>query len=682
MGEHELSDTTKPSVPWGTGEWPTVPGYKVLAELGRGGMGTVYRAVDPNFERAVAVKVMHPGQDADRFVVEARITARLSHPGVPPVHALGQTTDKRPFLAMKLVEGRTLAAELAGAPASSGLLDAFERVCETVGFAHARGAIHRDLKPANVMLGAPGEVLVMDWGLARLLVPGEPGPAEVVGTPAYMAPEQARGEPVDARADVFALGGVLCAVLTGSAPFEGASGVEILRRAARAELGSAIARLDECDADAELVGIAKRCLSAAAADRYASGTEVAAAVAAHRAGVEARLRRVERDRAAAEAKAEEQRKRHRVQVLLAAALLVALAGLGAAAWLSGEAKQAKLRESAAEAEARYHRETSLFNAGVAGYTFASIRLAVGRDDPDTRARSERELLRAIEAFEESQREFPKRLDRDCYHALALVTLAELELQKGTAEGRRAALALCDRAEREFAALRAAGPNALPDFFTGSADETLRVALATVGLTRYSAYLNEHRASEALEQLDRLVPGLGAATPAVAPTADVAGPTRADIDRMRELGNPKYGSQLTGGRVTDDLLFMRAMLLRGAEMEQSKLPWSRPPAPDHAKAVRLAAHLADTRGAVGGAVYNAACALALASAAAEFPPEERERLAARAVAYLERLRTNGYFRHPTKGAKSRQELETDADLNPLRARPDFARVLEAVRAANG
>jgi eukaryotic-like serine/threonine-protein kinase len=225
----------------------------VTRELARGGMGAVYAAHDPAFEREIAVKVMHPRQDGDRFVIESKVTAQLPHPGVPPVYALGTLADARPFLAMKLIAGRTLADEIASAGSADPLrlLGAFERICETVGFAHARGIVHRDLKPANVMVGAFGEVLVMDWGLAKDVRSAAGAGSEgaprgssaeetragaVKGTPAYMAPEQARGEPVDARADVFALGGILCAILTGKAPFGGATALAVVKQAAAADL--------------------------------------------------------------------------------------------------------------------------------------------------------------------------------------------------------------------------------------------------------------------------------------------------------------------------------------------------------------------------------------------------------------------------------------------------------------
>ena len=249
-----------------TRDLPAVPGYCVLREIARGGMGRVLGAFDLGLERDVALKVLLPGANADRFVRESKITARLPHPGIPPVHALGTLEDGSPFLAMKLIAGHTLAVEMEAADRPR-LLQAFLQVCLAVGFAHSRGGVHRDLKPSNVMVGAFGEVQVMDWGLAKVLsgqeLPNDPRSAEaltvpsvamdpnqttdhrpspestddlteagtVLGTPSYMAPEQARGEQTDARADVFALGGILCAILTGQPPFRGKSTAEVIQRA-------------------------------------------------------------------------------------------------------------------------------------------------------------------------------------------------------------------------------------------------------------------------------------------------------------------------------------------------------------------------------------------------------------------------------------------------------------------
>ncbi|MBN9121690.1 MAG: tetratricopeptide repeat protein, partial [Planctomycetes bacterium] len=337
---------------------PTVPGFEVTAVIGRGGMGVVYAARDVELDRNVALKTVRAGPAGAgpavlRFHREARITARLQHLGVPPVHKFGQLPDGSPYLAMKLIRGRTL-AELLGARAPADELprfvQLFEQVCHVVACAHSKGVIHRDLKPSNVMVGEFGEVQVMDWGLAKELGAGgadgatgfwceaaggaadETRDGSVLGTPAYMAPEQARGEGarVGPAADVFALGATLCELLTGRPAFRGTRVAEVLARAARGDTSEALDRLDGCGADPELVDLAKACLAADPGDRPPTGKAVAERVAAYRAGVEDRVRRAELDRAAAEARVREQRRKRYWQ--LAAALLLAGAGAGAWAW--------------------------------------------------------------------------------------------------------------------------------------------------------------------------------------------------------------------------------------------------------------------------------------------------------------------------------------------------------------
>ena len=197
-------------------EWPEVPGdrYEAVDVLGQGGMATVYRAHDRGLGREVALKVLRPETStpalADRLRREARILARLEHPGIVPLHDAGTLADGRVYYIMKLVRGVRLDLYAGSAPGSEALR-VFLRVCDAVGFAHAQGVIHRDLKPANIMVGAFGEVLVLDWGIARVLDESEPpradiravAPAEmsgdtavgmVLGTPGFMAPEQAQGE--------------------------------------------------------------------------------------------------------------------------------------------------------------------------------------------------------------------------------------------------------------------------------------------------------------------------------------------------------------------------------------------------------------------------------------------------------------------------------------------------------
>ena len=219
--------------------------YELREPVGQGGMGTVYRAFDRTLERDVAVKVLRPGVGdaaaSGRLVREARILARLEHPGLVPVHDAGVLPDGRVFYVMKLVRGERL-ERVAETVSNADLLRLFLRICETVGFAHAQGVIHRDLKPSNVMVGSFGEVLVLDWGIARLTRDaaaagtavgtdagaiaqpvGDAPPADqtdtapgtVLGTPGFMAPEQAQGwqHLVDARTDVYALGAILRSLL-------------------------------------------------------------------------------------------------------------------------------------------------------------------------------------------------------------------------------------------------------------------------------------------------------------------------------------------------------------------------------------------------------------------------------------------------------------------------------------
>jgi serine/threonine protein kinase len=194
---------------------PDVTGtrYELVSILGRGGMGVVYLARDLALDREVALKVVdRPSADEvtiDRLAREARILARLEHPGIVPVHDFGQLPDGRLFYAMKRVRGDRLDRWIAGGHDLGERLGVFLRVCEAVAFAHAHGVIHRDLKPENIMVGEFGEVLVLDWGVAAD-IGRDSEPRTIVGTAGYMAPEQARGDAaVDHRADVFALGALL-----------------------------------------------------------------------------------------------------------------------------------------------------------------------------------------------------------------------------------------------------------------------------------------------------------------------------------------------------------------------------------------------------------------------------------------------------------------------------------------
>ena len=321
--------------------------YQLLGEIARGGMGAVLKGRDVDIGRDLAVKVLlethrHQPEMTRRFVEEAQISGQLQHPGIVPVYELGAFADGRPFFTMKLVKGRTLAALLRERETPraeiSRFLGIFEQVCQTTAYSHARGVIHRDLKPSNIMVGAFGKVQVMDWGLAKVLKEGGviddraagrlreeeqtliqtargdsdlSSAGSVLGTPAYMSPEQARGERdlVNERADVFALGSILCEILSGQPAFQGRSAGEIQRKAARGDLGDAHSRLDSCQADPDLIALAKACLAAERDDRPRDAKIVADAVKTYRDGVEDRLRRAELERAQAETRAQEEAKR-------------------------------------------------------------------------------------------------------------------------------------------------------------------------------------------------------------------------------------------------------------------------------------------------------------------------------------------------------------------------------------
>ena len=205
--------------------WPDLPPdrYSVQALIGRGGMGAVYEAHDRLLDRAVALKVSNAAVSGggldERLRGEARVLASLEHPGIVPVHDAGELADGRWFYVMKLVRGASLKDHLATLAGEAAMLAVFERIAETVAFAHAAGVIHRDLKPSNIMVGSFGEVLVLDWGVAAVV--GREASADEgvrIGTPGFMAPEQQTGDAsqVSQSSDVYSLGALLGWMLGGA----------------------------------------------------------------------------------------------------------------------------------------------------------------------------------------------------------------------------------------------------------------------------------------------------------------------------------------------------------------------------------------------------------------------------------------------------------------------------------
>ncbi|MDP7033874.1 MAG: serine/threonine-protein kinase, partial [Planctomycetota bacterium] len=275
--------------------------YRNPVELDRGGAGVVFAVTDPDLERSVAIKILHgdgsePIQEKERrFLREAKITGQLEHPNIVPVYELGHSSDGKPFFAMKRIEGHSLHNHMGELGARLGtertrLLGVFLKICDGVSFAHSKQIVHRDLKPANIMLGEYGEVWVVDWGLARYLGEsvgfGSSCPEStsnswrgevtiegtIMGTPTYMAPEQARGhtEGVDTRTDIYALGVMLYRILTGELPYEGESSGEVIEKVLGGYFLSPSERTSGLMVPRELDAVVLKAMASDPADRYAT----------------------------------------------------------------------------------------------------------------------------------------------------------------------------------------------------------------------------------------------------------------------------------------------------------------------------------------------------------------------------------------------------------------------------
>ncbi len=251
----------------------TLSHYKILSEIGRGGMGIVYRGLDTNLDREVALKVLPPELVADperrrRFIGEAKAAAKLEHPHIGVVHEIGEA-DGTTFIAMELIQGKTLRDLLQGQRLDlTQALDVAIDVAEGLARAHDKGIVHRDLKPANIMRTDDGHTKIIDFGLAKLREPlrsegseaetalKDTEPGKVMGTVSYMSPEQARGKEIDHRSDLFAFGIVLQEMITGRPPFRGESGIETLN----AILKEPAPKIPTTDIPEEAVGDLQRIL--------------------------------------------------------------------------------------------------------------------------------------------------------------------------------------------------------------------------------------------------------------------------------------------------------------------------------------------------------------------------------------------------------------------------------------
>jgi WD40 repeat protein/tRNA A-37 threonylcarbamoyl transferase component Bud32 len=316
-----------------------VTAYDRLDEYARGGLGRIVRARDTRTGRIVAIKEMLGGtrDAAARFVREALVTANLQHPAIVPVYEVGRWTDGEPFYAMKLVYGKPLSHVIEATESGDerlALIPHVIAIADALAYAHGQRVIHRDLKPSNVLCGAFGETVVIDWGLARRLddtddslprigssAPGETVVGSVMGTPGYMAPEQARGERVDERADVYSIGAVLYYALTGRAPYAGKTVDEIIEKV-RSEQPKPLTAIAPW-VPPDLAAIVDRAMARDRAARYESAAELASdlrrfttgqLVSAHHYTRLQRLRRFVQ--------------RHRAPVAVGTAAVIALASVG------------------------------------------------------------------------------------------------------------------------------------------------------------------------------------------------------------------------------------------------------------------------------------------------------------------------------------------------------------------
>ncbi|MGA2595799.1 MAG: protein kinase [Bryobacteraceae bacterium] len=260
--------------------------YRILSSLGEGGMGHVYLALDTKLGRHVAVKVLAGAQAAEpshlqRFLQEARLASSLSHPNIAYIYEIGEEGGTH-FLAMEYVEGESLSARIAKGPIPCAEVVAIgAQVADALDAAHSKGIVHRDIKPANIIAGPQGHVKVLDFGLAKLQAPSATQqetqvlstPGAVIGTVQYMSPEQALGNVVDYRSDIFSLGAVIYEMCTGRVPFAGNSPSETIARLLSGNL-EAMARFNY-DVPPELDRIVRKCLQKDVEKRYQSARDVA-----------------------------------------------------------------------------------------------------------------------------------------------------------------------------------------------------------------------------------------------------------------------------------------------------------------------------------------------------------------------------------------------------------------------
>jgi WD40 repeat protein len=355
--------------------------YELAEQIAAGGGGRISAAQDTRLARTVAIKQMHENTalaKADRFAREALLTARLQHPNIVPVYDAGRWPNGEPFIAMKLVSGKPLSEVIDGAGELRQRLRLLPHVldcADAMAYAHSEGVIHRDLKPANVLVGSFGETVVIDWGLAKdIAAATEPEDDEndgsraspsssadltiggaMLGTPQYMAPEQAAGEPADARTDVYALGAMIYHVLTGRPPYTGASALEVVGRV----LVGPPEPVEQVEprAPEELVAIVRKAMARDPGARYPSATELAEDLRAYQQG-----RSVDAHRYTSWQLLLRWARRWRVAVAVAIATIVVVAIVGTIGFVGVLAQKRTAEHEAARAESERREATRQLDA--------------------------------------------------------------------------------------------------------------------------------------------------------------------------------------------------------------------------------------------------------------------------------------------------------------------------------
>jgi len=428
-----------------TGAFATVPPgrFVVEGELARGAYGRVMRAQDRELHRTVALKELLPeaGHARARFEREAMLAARLQHPSIIPVYGTGCWDSGTPFIAMKLVTGASLQARLDAVEDSGerlALVPIVIAVAEAIAYAHAERIVHRDLKPANILVGEFGEVVVIDWGLAVALDGSRPN-AAAEGTPAYLAPEQARGAPPEERADVFALGAILYHVLAGHPPVPARS---------LAEAAQVMPHPIPDAVPAELRAIANRAMARTPDARYPSARELAAdlarfrdgqLVSAHDYSAWALLRRFVR--------------RHRAVVAVATVLLAALAMVAVVSIQRIRRANDNAQDSAALARAEADRATGALTA-------TRAEEAARRTAEQQRAATEAERAKAVSQVASDQSTIQQSREqlivrnRELQQALRAAESASASANAHAAAERTANAQLADALARERAHVKA------------------------------------------------------------------------------------------------------------------------------------------------------------------------------------------------------------------------------------